>query len=55
MYDSLYENQSTLNPALIGTLAQALQLDMERFKGELASRRFRERVKRDFMNGYAAP
>ena len=53
MYDSLYENQSTLNPALTGALAQALQLDMERFKGE-ASRRFRERVKRDFMNGYAA-
>ncbi|SEK62254.1 DsbA family protein [Nitrosovibrio tenuis] len=51
MHDALYENQPALSPALIGALAQGLQLDMERFEKDLASRRFREHVKRDFMGG----
>ncbi|PTR16171.1 protein-disulfide isomerase [Nitrosospira sp. Nsp2] len=51
MHDALYENQPALSPALIAALAQALELDMERFEKDLASGRFRERVKRDFMGG----
>ena len=33
------------------TLAQRLHLDAKRFQDDLASRRFREHVKRDFMSG----
>ncbi len=51
MHDALYENQPALGPVLIEALAQGLQLDMERFESDLASGRFRERVKRDFMGG----
>jgi protein-disulfide isomerase len=51
MHDALYENQPALSPALIEALAQGLKLDLERFKEDLASRRFHERVKRDFMGG----
>jgi protein-disulfide isomerase len=51
MHDALYENQAVLSPELIGVLAQELKLEMERFEDDLASGRFRERVKRDFMGG----
>lgn len=51
MHDALYENQPALSPELIAALAQGLGLDMERFNEDLASGRFRERVKRDFMGG----
>lgn len=51
MHDALYENQPALSPELIGALARRLDLDMERFENDLASGRFRERVKRDFMGG----
>jgi protein-disulfide isomerase len=51
MHDALYENQPVLSPELIGVLAEELKLEMERFEKDLASRRFRERVKRDFMGG----
>ena len=51
MHDALYENQPALSPELIVALAQGLGLDMERFNEDLASGRFRERVKRDFMGG----
>lgn len=51
MHDALYENQPALSPELIVALAQGLGLDIERFNEDLASGRFRERVKRDFMGG----
>jgi protein-disulfide isomerase len=51
MHDALYENQPALSPELIAALAQGLGLDMERFNEDLASGRFGERVKRDFMGG----
>ena len=51
MHDRLYENQASLSPELIGAAAQGLGLDMERFKKDLASGQFRERVKSDFMGG----
>ncbi len=51
MHDRLYENQASLSPELIGAAAQGLGLDMERFKKDLASGQFRERVKNDFMGG----
>lgn len=51
MHDALYENQSILSAELIEALAQELGLDMERFESDLASGRFRERVKHDFAGG----
>lgn len=51
MHDALYEHQSELGPDLVRTLAQRLHLDAKRFEDDLASRRFREHVKRDFMSG----
>jgi protein-disulfide isomerase len=51
MHDALYEHQDQLGPDLATTLAKRLHLDMAGFDKDLASRRFRERVKRDFMGG----
>src|ERR1700680_2352075 len=51
MHDALYEHQDELGPDLVMTLAKRLRLDMSRFEEDLVSRRFRDRVKRDFMGG----
>jgi protein-disulfide isomerase len=51
MHDALYEHQDELGPDLVGTLAKRLRLDMSRFELDLASHRFRDHVKRDFMGG----
>ena len=51
MHDALYEHQPELGPDLVMTLAKRLPLDLSRFEGDLVSRRFRDRVKRDFMGG----
>jgi protein-disulfide isomerase len=51
MHDALYEHQEQLGPDLATILAKRLHLDIARFEEDLASRRFRERVKRDFLSG----
>jgi protein-disulfide isomerase len=51
MHDQLFEHQDELGAALITTLGKRLHLDMNRFEDDLVSRRFRERVRRDFMGG----
>lgn len=51
MHDALYEHQDQLGPDLPAILAKRLHLDIARFEEDLASRRFRDRVKRDFMGG----
>jgi protein-disulfide isomerase len=51
MHDGLYEHQAELGPELIDTLAKRLHLDVPRFEQDIASRQFRDRVKRDFMGG----
>jgi protein-disulfide isomerase len=51
MHDALYEHQAELGPDLMRTLAKSLHLDAQRFDADLAARRFREHVKRDFMSG----
>ena len=51
MHDALYEHQDQLGPDLATILAKRLHLDVARFEQDLASRRFRERVKRDFLGG----
>jgi protein-disulfide isomerase len=51
MHDALYEHQEQLGPELASILAKRLHLDIARFEQDLDSRRFRDRVKRDFMGG----
>lgn len=51
MHDALYENQERLDLLLIQTLAERLELDMNRFLRELSDHTYRERIKKDFMSG----
>ena len=51
MHDALYEHQDQLGPDSATILAKRLHLDIARFEQDLTSRRFRERVKRDFLGG----
>jgi protein-disulfide isomerase len=51
MHDGLFENQQSLGPGLVATLAEQLGLDMKRFQDDVEKRRFKERVRSDFMGG----
>jgi protein-disulfide isomerase len=49
MHHAIYDHQSDLGSDLVHTLALKLQLDMPRFEADMEARRYRPRVKRDFM------
>jgi protein-disulfide isomerase len=49
MHHAIYDHQSELGSDLVHTLALALGLDMPRFEADMEARRYRPRVKRDFM------
>ena len=49
MHDAIYDHQSDLDSDLVHALALTLQLDMPRFEADMAARRYRPRVERDFM------
>ena len=49
MHDALFEQQSDLGSDLVHKLARRLRLDIPRFEADLEARRYRPRVKRDFM------
>jgi protein-disulfide isomerase len=49
MHDALFEQQSDLGSDLVHKLARKLRLDIPRFEADLEARRYRPRVKRDFM------
>jgi protein-disulfide isomerase len=51
MHDMLFENQPELEPELLVSYAGRLGLDLDAFSGDLASRRYRERIHEDFMGG----
>src|SRR5450631_3333529 len=51
MHDALYDHQSDLGSDLLHRLALTLNLDIPRFEADLEARRYRPRVKRDFMGG----
>jgi protein-disulfide isomerase len=51
MHDAIYRRQSDLGSDLLHQLAVQLKLDIAQFDAELESRRYRPRVKRDFMGG----
>ena len=49
MHDAIYEHQSDLGSDLVHRLALTLNLDMPRFEADMEARRYRPRVRRDFM------
>ena len=51
MHDLLYENQANLGPQLLAEAAANLSLDVPLFLGDLKARKYKERVRRDFMGG----
>ena len=51
MHDLLYENQASLGPELLVEAASSLKLDVKLFLGDLKERKYKERVRRDFMGG----
>ena len=51
MHDAILQQQSELGSDLLHQLAIKLKLDIEQFASDLDARRFRPRVKRDFMGG----
>jgi len=51
MHDAIYRQQSELGTDLLNQLALKLKLNIAQFNADLEARRFRPRVKRDFMSG----
>jgi len=49
MHDALFEHQEQLGPDLIPALAERLGLDVERLVDELNARRYRDKVRADFV------
>lgn len=51
MHEAIYQQQSELGTDLLHQLAVKLTLDIAQFSADLDARRYRPRVKRDFMSG----
>jgi protein-disulfide isomerase len=51
MHDAILQQQSELGSDLLHKLAVKFNLDLEKFSAEVEERRYRPRVKRDFMGG----
>jgi|SRR5580698_3399296 protein-disulfide isomerase len=51
MHDAIYQQQSELGSDLLHQLAVKLKLNLAQLDAELEARRYRPRVKRDFMGG----
>jgi protein-disulfide isomerase len=51
IHEAIYRRQSELGTDLLHQLAVKLKLDIARFDADLEARRYRPRVKRDFMGG----
>jgi protein-disulfide isomerase len=51
MYDLLFDNQDSLDTESLVTFAEQLELDVDQFKSDLESRKFVEKVRRDYESG----
>jgi protein-disulfide isomerase len=51
MHGALFENQHALEPADLFAYADAIGLDLERFRDDLEEHRFLDKVRRDLMSG----
>lgn len=50
MHDALYENQGRLSPGVVEELAAQMDLDLNKFNGDLRGGSFREHVRADFKS-----
>jgi protein-disulfide isomerase len=51
MHEAIFQQQSELGSDLLHQLALRMKLNIEQFSADLEARRYRPRVKRDFMGG----
>lgn len=51
MHDQLYQHQEALSDADLRRYAERIGLDLDRFDGEMESRRWADRVQEQFMGG----
>jgi protein-disulfide isomerase len=51
MHDTLYENQTALEPEDLAGYATVLALDLDRFTNDLVTHAYHERIREDFMSG----
>ena len=51
MHDLLFENRQTLDDAYLVRFGEILELDVIRFRRELAQGVYREKVREDFISG----
>ena len=51
MHDMLYEHQAMLDQGHLQRMAEQVGVDGERFKEDMAERRYEKRVRDDFMSG----
>jgi protein-disulfide isomerase len=51
MHDMIFENQDSLEDEMLISYAQAIKLDIEKFKKDMMSDEIAKRVKEDFMSG----
>jgi protein-disulfide isomerase len=51
MHDAIYENQDLLGEEMIEELAKKLKLDINHFNSDIKTRKFKERVRKDFIGG----
>jgi protein-disulfide isomerase len=51
MHDALYENQDFLDEDEIFKLAEGLSLDMKIYNKDIQDKRYKDKVKKDFMSG----
>jgi protein-disulfide isomerase len=51
MHDAIYENQDSLGEEMLEELAKELKLDTNRFNSDINTRKYKERVRKDFMGG----
>jgi len=51
MHDIIFENQETLDPDNILAFAQAIGLDLDRFRQDIQQKELAEKVEKDFESG----
>lgn len=51
MHDAIYENQDSLGEEMLEELAKKLKLDINRFNSDVNTKKYKDRIKKDFMGG----
>ena len=51
MHDAIYENQNSLSEEMLFDLAENFGLDMKIFKKDLETKKYKSKVRKDFMSG----